>query len=35
MKIKIGKDLSLLSKILKIQCIVDDIVGEIELELKN
>ena len=34
-KIKIGKDLSLLSKILKVQCIVEDIVGEIELELKN
>mgnify|MGYP007069861327 CR=1 FL=1 len=34
-KIKIGKDLSLLSKILKIQCIVNDIVGEIELELKS
>ena len=34
-KIKIGKDLSLLSKILKVQCIVDKVVGEIELELKN
>ena len=35
MKIKISKDLSLLSKVLKVQCIVDDIIGEIELELKN
>ena len=34
-KIKIGKDLSLLSKVLKIQCVVGDIVGEIELELRN
>lgn len=35
MKIKFGKDLSFLSKVLKIQCVVDDIVGEIELELRN
>ena len=34
-KIKIGADLSLLSKILKVQCSIGDIVGEIELELKN
>lgn len=34
-KIKIGKDLSLLSKILKIQCTVNDVVGIIELELRN
>lgn len=34
-KIKIGKDLSLLTKILKVQCSVDDIVGEIELELRS
>ena len=35
MKIKFGKDLSFLSKVLKIQCVVDDIIGEIELELRN
>ena len=35
MKIKIGKDLSLLSKILKIQCTVKDVIGEIELELRS
>lgn len=34
-KIKIGKDLSLLSQVLKIQCIVNDIVSQIELELRN
>lgn len=34
-KIKIGKDLSLLSKILNVKCIVGDIVGKIELELIN
>lgn len=34
-KIKIGKDLSLLSKILNVKCIVGGIVGEIELELIN
>ena len=35
MKIKVGKDLTLLTKILKIQCIVNNIIGEIELELRN
>lgn len=35
MKIKFGKDLSFLSKVLKIQCVVDNIIGEIELELRN
>ena len=34
-KIKIGKDLSLLSKVLKVKLVIDEIVGEIELELKN
>lgn len=34
-KIKIGKDLSLLSKILNIQCTVDEISSNIELELRN
>lgn len=34
-KIKIGKDLTLLTKILTIKCIVDDVVGVIELELKS
>lgn len=35
MKIKIGKDLTLLTKILTIQCIVDDIIGDIQLELRS
>lgn len=35
MKLKIGKDLTLLTKILTIQCVVDDIVGEIQLELRS
>ncbi len=34
-KIKFGKDFSYLTKVLKIQCTVDTIVGEIELELRN
>lgn len=34
-RIKLGKDLTYLSKILKVQCVVNDIVGEIEFELKN
>ena len=35
MKIKIGHDLTLLTRILTIQCIVDDVIGTIELELKS
>lgn len=35
MKIKFGNDLSYLSKVLKIECAVEEIVGEIELELRN
>ena len=34
-KIKFEKDFSYLTKVLKVQCIVEDIVGEIELELRN
>lgn len=34
-KIKFEKDFSYLCRVIKIQCIVDDIVGEIELELRN
>ena len=34
-KIKIGKDLTLLTKILTVHCIVDAIVGEIQLELRS
>lgn len=34
-KIKFEKDFSYLTKVLKIQCTVEDIVGEIELELRN
>ena len=35
MKVKIGKDLTLLTKILTVRCIVDDIIGEIQLELRS
>lgn len=34
-KIKFEKDFSYLTKVLKIQCTVEDIIGEIELELRN
>lgn len=35
MKVKIGKELTLLTKILTVRCIVDDIIGEIQLELRS
>ena len=35
MKIKIGLDLTLLTRIFTVQCTVDDVVGTIELELKS
>ena len=35
MKIKIGKDLTLLTKIFTVQCIVGDVIGTIELELRS
>jgi hypothetical protein len=35
MKIKIGHDLNLLTRILTVQCVVDDVIGTIELELKS
>lgn len=34
-KIKFNKDLSYLTKVLKVQCSVDGVTGEIELELRN
>ena len=34
-KLKIGSDLTLLTKVLTVQCIVDDVIGSIELELRR